>query len=116
MPTLPTRSHLQRLAALEEGNRIRSYRKEVKNHLRAGDGCLLDYRNDPDMQTARIMEFLLVTPRLGRVKSDQIIRRVRISPSKTFRSMTDRQWAALAAAMQASPAWATIHHPERQAA
>lgn len=115
----PTRTHEQRLAALAEGNRIRSYRKAIKAKLTAGEVTILDLRDDPDMQSARVLDFLLAEPQVGVVKANQLIRHARISPSKTFRGLTDRQWLALGDAFRATSTWAKLHPTttiERQAA
>lgn len=106
IPIAPARTHRQRLDALAEANRIRTYRKEIKEKIVACEITIFDLRHDPDMQSAKVLEFLLVEPKIGKVRANRIIQRAQMSASKTFGGITDRQWAALAAAFRASPAGA----------
>lgn len=114
---IPTRTHAQRLAALDEANRIRTYRKEIKQRLLAREITILDLRTDPDMQTAKVLEFLLAEPKIGRVRANRIIQKAQMSASKTFGGMTDRQWRELTLAFTACPAGArlTINREDRAA-
>ena len=100
----PPRTNQQRLAALQKANRVRVYRAGVKVQLARGELTILDLRDDPQMQTARVVEFLLATPRLGKVKAHRLVQAVGMSPSKTFGGITDRQWAQLCAVFATSPA------------
>jgi hypothetical protein len=91
----PDRTVEQRLDALEEANRVRVYRADVKYRIRAGK---LDWRNlldDVDLQTMKVAELLLQVPKVGPVKVKKILDLARVSPSKTLGGMTDRQVDAL---------------------
>lgn len=93
----PTRE--QRISALEEGNRIRVYRANLKRDLKAGRRSIRDVilagATDQRIATMKVADALLATPRIGRVKADKILRRVKVSPSKTLGGLTTRQRAEL---------------------
>ena len=107
-PIAPARTRRQRLDALDEANRIRSYRKHIKEKLVAREMTIFDLRHDPDMQTAKVLEFLLVEPKIGKVRANRIIQRAQMSASKTFGGITDRQWRELAVAFTSYPAGAKL--------
>lgn len=86
----PERSHAQRLSALEEANRIRSKRARLKEAL--GNGLSpLEVIDDPDCDTMKTVDLLMALPSVGRVKSNRMMRRAGVSPSKTLGGMSDRQ-------------------------
>lgn len=85
------RSLKQRRDALEEANRVRSYRAELKRDLKAGRKVLADVLEDPDCATAKVFDILLALPKMGRVKVNRVHVRARISPSKTIGGMSVRQ-------------------------
>ena len=91
--TAPERSRDQRLEALNRANVIRIKRAEVKRDLKAGRVTIVDLLLDPPafMATAKIIDFLLATPKVGRVKANKIVQRCRISPSKTIGGLSERQ-------------------------
>jgi hypothetical protein len=95
MPRPPDKSREQRLDALERANRIRSYRAELKRKLRAGRvtirAVLIAGATDERLRTAKVMDLLLATPKVGRVKADKLLRAVRVSPSKTLGGLSERQ-------------------------
>lgn len=95
MPTIPSRTTEQRLAALGEANRIRSYRADLKRDLKGGRRYFPALREDPDMQTAHVAEFLLAVPKIGSCKASELMRRCGIPSMKTFKGLSDRQWTAL---------------------
>lgn len=97
----PERSLTQRMDALAEANRIRSYRGDLKRDLKAGRrqvaGVLL--RPPAEVETMKVFDLLLATPKLGRVKVNKALRKCRIAPSKTVGGLSPRQRAELVAAL-----------------
>jgi hypothetical protein len=89
----PDRSTAQRRAALEEANRIRSYRANLKRDLAAGRANIAGVLAHPprEVATAKVFDLLLAAPKIGRVKADKLIRAVKIAPSKTVGGLTARQ-------------------------
>lgn len=98
----PGRSLAQRLAALEEANRIRTKRAALKRDVKAGRLSLLDLMMDADCASMKLIDALLALPKVGRVKADKAVKVSRISPSKTLGGMTDRQRRDLLANLPAS--------------
>jgi hypothetical protein len=82
---------------LEKANNIRSYRADVKRDLRAGRESIHDLLLDPPerLETAKIFDFLLATPKYGRVKVNKVLVQCRISPSKTIGGLSQRQRSEL---------------------
>jgi hypothetical protein len=99
MMAAPQRSLQQRRAALEHANEIRSFRAQLKKDVKAGrtDVVLLLLSNEPKLQTMKVFELVKSAPRMGHYKTDRILRRLEISPSKTIGGMTERQRRELAA-------------------
>ncbi len=88
--------------ALGRANDIRSRRADLKRDLRAGqqriDSLLLD---PPDwLLTAKVFELLLAVPKYGRVKANRVLTQCRISPSKTFGGLSERQRKELASSLR----------------
>ncbi len=50
----------------------------------------------PYLQTAKVFDMLLALPKYGRVKATKILHSCRVSPSKTFGGLTERQRTELA--------------------
>lgn len=96
------RSLQQRRAALRVANEIRTRRAQLKRDLKAGSASLADIVAEPPewLETAKVYDFLLHVPKFGRVKANRVINRCRISPSKTFGGLSDRQRNELLAAGQ----------------
>ncbi|MGO9901355.1 MAG: integration host factor, actinobacterial type [Solirubrobacteraceae bacterium] len=94
----PERSPDQRMAALSVANEIRTLRAQLKRDLKAGKGSIVALLLDPPayLQTAKVFDMLLAVRQLGRVKATKILDSCRISPSKTFGGLSDRQRAELA--------------------
>lgn len=91
--TAPERSLDQRLTALHRANRIRTRRAQLKRDLRAGRASILDLIADPPeyLETAKVFDLLLAVPKFGRVKVNKLFVTCRISPSKTFGGLSERQ-------------------------
>jgi hypothetical protein len=89
----PERSLDQRIEALVKANEIRTARKEVKAALKAGKTTIAALILDPPeyMLTAKVRDFLLATPKVGRVKTSRIMNDAVVSWAKTFGGLTDRQ-------------------------
>lgn len=93
----PARSQAQRMEALEHANKIRVARANLKKDIKTGRVSIFDVLAEPPwwLGTAKIMDLLLAVPSFGRVKTNKILTRCRISPSKTIGGMTYRQRAEL---------------------
>lgn len=93
----PERSHRQRMDALQRANSIRSQRAQLKRDLRAGKTTIDRLLESPPefLETAKVFDMLLATPKLGRVKANKILQQCRISPSKTVGGLSDRQRSEL---------------------
>jgi hypothetical protein len=94
----PERSLDQRMDALGRANEVRVLRAQLKRDLKAGRvsiGALLLDR-PPYVETAKVFDMLLALPKIGRVKATKILQSCRVSPSKTFGGLSERQRAELA--------------------
>jgi hypothetical protein len=84
--------------ALNRANEVRALRAQLKRDLKAGrvsiGALLLD--PPPYLETAKIFDMLLAVPKYGRVKATKILNSCRVSPSKTFGGLSERQRAELA--------------------
>jgi len=83
--------------ALAEANRIRSLRARLKRDIKAGRKSTLALIADPPecIETMKVMDLLLSTPKYGSVKVKKILATCRISPSKTIGGLSERQRAEL---------------------
>jgi hypothetical protein len=79
--------------ALKSANQIRTQRAEMKRDLKAGKADIKALILDPPewLLTAKLFDFLLATPKYGRVKVNRILTQCRISPSKTIGGLSERQ-------------------------
>ena len=94
----PERSLDQRMDALGRANEVRALRAQLKRDLKAGRvsiGALL-LNQPPYLETAKVFDLLLALPKVGRVKATKILQGCRVSPSKTFGGLSERQRAELA--------------------
>jgi hypothetical protein len=84
--------------ALSTANEVRSRRAQLKRDLRARRVSIAALVLDPPtyVQTAKVFDILLALPKVGRVKATKILDGCRISPSKTFGGLSERQRAELA--------------------
>ncbi len=84
--------------ALRRANEIRGRRAQLKRDLKAGSvsigALLLD--PPPYLETAKVLDMLLALPKHGRVKATKILNSCRVSPSKTFGGLSERQRTELA--------------------
>jgi hypothetical protein len=94
----PGRSLDQRIDALRRANEVRALRAQLKRDLKAGrvsiGALLLD--PPPYLESAKVFDMLLALPKYGRVKATKILHSCRVSPSKTFGGLSERQRAELA--------------------
>ena len=84
--------------ALRRANEVRALRAQLKRELtarRVSIGALL---LDPPqyLETAKVFDMVLALPKVGRVKATKILNSCRVSPSKTFGGLSERQRAELA--------------------
>lgn len=98
----PDRSIDQRFAALELANHIRTYRAQVKRDVKAGRVRVADIIRDPEprMHTMKLYALLVCVPKYGRVKANRVLKRTRISPSKTLGGLSDRQRGEILAVLR----------------
>lgn len=89
----PPRSLTQRKEALGKANDVRTYRAGLKRDLKAGRKSIHDLLLDPPekLETAKVFDFVLATPKYGRVKTNKLLVQCRISPSKTIGGLSQRQ-------------------------
>lgn len=93
MAHAPDRSLKQRMDALQSANEIRTKRATLKKDLKAGRANIQELILDPPewLASAHLFDFLLATPKYGRVKVNRILTQCRISPSKTIGGLSERQ-------------------------
>ena len=98
-PAAPERSPDQRIDALNVANEIRTLRAQLKRDLKAGRTSIATLLLDPPawLASAKVFDMLLAVPKVGRVKAAKMLDNCRVSPSKTFGGLTDRQREELAA-------------------
>jgi hypothetical protein len=98
----PERSPDQRMAALERANEIRTRRAELKRELKAGRQSIHQLLLAPPawLETAKVFDMLLAVPKYGRVKANKVLAQCRISPSKTFGGLSERQRSELIAMLR----------------
>jgi hypothetical protein len=89
----PERSLDQRRQALKRANHIRTLRAQLKRDLKAGRVQIVNLLRDPPeyLLTAKVYDMLMAVPKYGRVKTARVLKACRISPSKTFDGLSERQ-------------------------
>ena len=93
----PSRLGEQRLRALKQANEIRSARAQLKRDLASGRIELAQILARPPecAQRARVIDLLLLLPKIGPVKAERMLAQCRIAHSKTLAGLSDRQRVAL---------------------
>lgn len=93
----PNRSLEQRMEALARANQIRSRRAVLKRDLKHGlaDPRLLILQPPDHLLTMKLFDLLLAVPKYGRTKTNRLLVRCRISPSKTIGGLSERQRAEI---------------------
>jgi hypothetical protein len=92
------RSLDQRMDALSRANEVRVLRARLKRELKAGRMSLGALLLDPPayLETAKVFDMLLAVPKYGSAKTAKLLHGCRVSPSKTFGGLTERQRKELA--------------------
>lgn len=91
--SVPRRTQVQRMEALNKGNEVRTERAVLKRDLKAGRRSIHDILLEPPtwLETMKLFDLLLACPKYGRVKVNKILQQCRISPSKTVGGLSQRQ-------------------------
>ncbi len=94
----PERSLDQRMDALSRANEVRVLRAQLKRDLKAGRVSIGALLLDPPacLGAAKVFDMLLAVPKVGSVKATKLLNSCRISSSKTFGGLSERQRAELA--------------------
>jgi hypothetical protein len=87
------RSLAQRQDALQRANVVRARRAVLKKDLKAGRVQLVDLVRQPPefIDTMKLFDLILATPKYGRVKVNKVLTQCRCSPSKTVGGLSERQ-------------------------
>lgn len=101
----PERSLRQRMDALEEANRIRSVRAELKRAAKSRRlplATIIGWIEEPpyELETMKLFTLLLALPKFGRVKANKILTQQRISPAKSIGGLTERQRDEIASGLR----------------
>jgi hypothetical protein len=94
-----SRTRVQKMDALAEANRIRSARAGLKADIKAGRFAASDILVNvpPFAETMAVRDLLMAIPKVGRTKTNQVLFRVRVSPSRSLGGLSPRQRDALVA-------------------
>jgi hypothetical protein len=94
----PRRSLDQRIDALSRANEVRALCAQLKRDLKARRVSISALLADPPpyLETAKVFDMVLALPKVGSVKATKILHSCRVSPSKTFGGLSERQRAELA--------------------
>lgn len=89
----PERSLTQRLDALDRANEVRAQRAQLKRDLKGGRESIHTLLMNPPafVETMKVFDAILSTPKYGRVKVNKVLTQCRISPSKTIGGLSQRQ-------------------------
>ncbi len=109
----PGSSERQRLEALRRANEIRQGRARLKRAMKSGGVDPAKLFLDPPalIQTAKVLDLLLGAPGWGRVRADRAFAHLRISPTKTVGSLSNRQRLALAELLRDRPEGEAANEP-----
>lgn len=90
---VPQRDRQQRMSALEKANHVRTWRAERKRNLALGIEEARDLLADPapEAETWKVVEVLTAMRMVGKVRANQTLTQLRISPSKTVGGLSERQ-------------------------
>ena len=93
----PERSRERRLRALQQANEIRLARAQFKKEIRSGKLHLAQLLGQPPehVKTAKVLDLLVLLPRVGPVKARRILGHCRIAHSKTLGGLSSRQRSEL---------------------
>jgi hypothetical protein len=92
----------QRWAALQNANRIRLLRAQLKRDVKAGRASAADYLLDPPefVLGMEVYDLLIAVPHKGRVKVTKALGRCRISPHRQVGRLTVAECARIAEAIR----------------
>jgi hypothetical protein len=81
------------MKALHHANQIRGDRAQLKRDLKARRKVIHDILLKPPkyVETMKLFDLVLASPKYGRVKTNKILQQCRISPSKTVGGLSQRQ-------------------------
>lgn len=102
----PERTQQQRIAALQNANRIRTARAEWKKAAARGQatpsprGLLIE--PPAEFENMKVFDVLMAMPKVGRVRAQRWMRSAGVSASKTVKGLSVRQRAELLALMPRS--------------
>ncbi len=93
---------MQRRAALEHANRVRSLRAQMKAAIKAGElhPAMVLVEPPAAVGSMKVYDLLLKAPRFGPVKARKVLRACEVSPVKTVAGLTERQRRELAEALR----------------
>ena len=102
MEQTATKPAPQHMRALEQANRVRLARAELKRQVAEGEVTVADVVKDCpwEAESMAIAELLMSQHRWGRQRCRRVLASLAISETKTVGSMTDRQRDALAARLE----------------
>ena len=89
------------MRALEQANRIRLARAELKRRIAKGDVAVADVLLDPsdEISGMEISELLTSQKRWGSTRCSKFMDSIGLQETKTIRSLTERQRSAMAAVL-----------------
>ena len=81
------------MKALARANQVRTDRAQLKRDLKAKKKFIYNLLLEPPdyIETMKVYELILASPKYGRVKTNKILQQCRISPSKTVGGLSQRQ-------------------------
>lgn len=93
----PDRTIEQRMVALARANEIRLTRAQLKRDIRAGRASAAEIIAYPPpwAEGMPVIDLLLASHRIGRVKAERLMTRYRIGSARRVGALTDRQRQAL---------------------
>lgn len=100
----PERTHEQRMVALQAANDVRVYMAQRKKALYAGEIKLDELLDDPGCASMYVAHALKSVRRLGPYKTDRVLFKAGVSPSKRCGGLTARQRTAIIAHVGYFPA------------
>jgi hypothetical protein len=87
----------QRMAALQNANRVRLGRSDRKRELRLGNRSIADLLGDPNLQTMSVALLLRQQPWWGKTRVNNAMRYLELPMMITVGKLTERRRAALIA-------------------
>lgn len=103
--TPPKLTSYQREQARAAALRTRRERSMVKASVREGRTSLADVlqSSDPHVQGMRVRDVLMAVPKVGPIRSAQIMERIGIAGTRRVRGLSSRQREALTSALADGP-------------